>query len=366
MVKRWFLILLGVLLVVSVMPAEAQVQNLLQDSGFESVDYRLVSTDPSDPTTTFNAPTGWWGGVAQPPGPESWRNVHPGGFPHTAGFKIEGGRSYHMARGGGTFTAWLYQQVAVEPGTEVDGGAYAFMENNGGGVIRVGVDPTGGTNPYSPTVVWSAFSGVRYQWHALNVRTRVNSGTATLFLFATQDTPSDPNGVYWDAAFLNGVSGQQAVVPPAAPIVTERYLTSTVRLRVRSGPGTNFEQIGSLNSGDSFGIVSEENGWYGIHFNGQTGYVSGDFVSVSSGQTPANADESSVSIDFTVGYALRLRSGPSTESETLARIPYTTIIQAIGRSSDNRWLQVRYGDQVGWVAAVYGQLNGNLNSLPVR
>ena len=366
MIKRYFLALIAVFLLFNGLSLQAQIQNLLQDPGFESIDYRLVSTDPSDPTTTFNVPLGWWGGVAQPPGPESWRNVHPTGFPHTAGFKIEGGRSFHMARGGGIFTAWIYQQVAVTPGTEVDGGAYAFMENNGGGLIRVGVDPTGGTNPYSPTVVWSPFSNLRYQWHALNVRTTVESGTATLFLFATQDAPSNPNGVYWDAAFLNGTPGQAIAPAAAAPAVSDRYLTSNVRLRVRSGPGTNFEQIGSLNSGDSFGIVSEENGWYGISFNGQTGYVSGDFVSVSSGQAPANAGESSVSIDFTVGYALRLRSAPTTEGDTLARIPYTTIVQAVGRTSDNRWLQVRYAGQVGWVAAAYGRLNGNFNSLPVR
>ncbi|MBZ0295629.1 MAG: SH3 domain-containing protein, partial [Anaerolineae bacterium] len=85
-----------------------------------------------------------------------------------------------------------------------------------------------------------------------------------------------------------------------------------------------------------------------------------------SGQAPANAGESSVSIDFTVGYALRLRSAPTTEGDTLARIPYTTIVQAVGRTSDNRWLQVRYAGQVGWVAAAYGRLNGNFNSLPVR
>ena len=368
LLKRFLIWLLLAVVIFPAVSAQAQVQNLLQDPGMENVDYRLVSTDPSDPATTFNVPAGWGGGLVAPPGPDAWRNAHPTGFPHTAGFKIEGGRSFHMARGGGTFTAWLYQQVAVAPGTEVDGGAYAFMENNGGGVMRVGIDPTGGTNPFSPAVIWSPFSHVRYQWTAMNVRARIDSGTATLFLFATQDTPSNPNGVYWDAAFLNGVPGTVAAAPvvqqPPAP--TDRFITANVRLRVRSGPGVSFEQIGSLNRGDSFNIVREENGWYGIAFNGQTGYVAGDFVTVSSGQPPASGGESSVSIDFTVGYTLRLRAAPDENSETLARIPYTTIVQAIGRSANSEWLQVQYAGQVGWVAARFGRLNGSFNSLPVR
>jgi hypothetical protein len=328
---------------------DAQGQNLLQDPGFESVDYRLVSTDPNDPFTTFNVPVGWWGGVVQPPGPEPWRNVHPTGFPHTAGLKIEGGRSFHMARGGGTFTAYLYQQVSVAPGTDVEGGAWAYMENNGGGLMRVGIDPTGGTNPFTGTVIWSPWSGTRYQWTQLSVRARVESGVATLFLFATQDAPSNPNGVYWDQAFLYGVPGHAAlpvITDPGAPSVAPAvpapsipsYVTATVRLRVRNGPGTNFAQIGSINRGASYPVVEEASGWYGIDFNGQRGFVSGEFVTVGSGALPPQIGQPTVTLDFTVGYTLRLRSAPTTESETLARIPYTTIIQAIGRTADNRWL----------------------------
>ena len=359
----WFLL---AVLALIVFPASAQTQNLLFDPGFESVDYRLVSTDPNDPFTTYNVPQGWWGGVGQPPGPEPWRNAHPNGFPHTAGFKLEGGRSFHMSRGGGTFTAYLYQQVGVTPGTEVEGGAWAYMENNGGGLMRVGVDPTGNTNPYSPTVVWSPWSSTRYQWAQLSVRARVEGGAATLFLFATQDTPSNPNGVYWDSAFLNGVPGQPPAAVQEAPAPEQRYVTANVRLRVRSGPGTNFEQIGSINSGTSHTVQSESNGWYAIDFNGDTGYVSGDFVTVSQGTAPAQSVPSNVTLQFMVDYALRLRAAPTTDSETLARIPYTAIIEAIGRTADNNWLLVRYAGQTGWVAAQYGRLSGGINSLPVQ
>ncbi len=362
----WFLV--GVLLL-AVAPARAQIQNLLYDPGFESTDYRLVSTDPSDPFTTYNVPAGWWGGVGQPPGPEPWRNAHPNGFPHTAGFKIEGGRSFHMSRGGGTFTAYLYQQVGVAPGTEVEGGASAYMENNGGGLMRVGIDPTGGTNPYNPAVIWSEWSHTRYQWTQMSVRTRVQGGAATLFLFATQDVPSNPNGVYWDAAFLNGTAGQIPAPPSAEqapPSISQEYLTANVQLRVRSGPGVSFDQIGSITRGSSHTIKGESGGWYLIDFTGGTGYVSGDFVTISQGSAPAPGSQPTISLQFTVDYALRLRSAPTTNSDTLARIPYTTIVEAIGRTTDNNWLLVRYAGQTGWVASQYGRLNGNISSLSIQ
>ncbi len=365
--KGMFLILM---LFISAYTVVAQPENLLQDSGFESADYRLVSRDPNDPGTTFNAPSGWWGGVVQPPGPESWRNAHANGFPHTAGTKIEGGRSFHMSRGGGTFTAYLYQQVNVVPGTDVEGGAWAYAENNGGSLIRLGIDPTGGTNPFSASVIWTPYSGTRYQWVQLSTRARAEGGVVTLFLFATQDAPSNPNGVYWDQAFLYGTRGQPVVTSSnPAPVISQEFVTANVRLRVRSGPGINFDQIGSLNRGDSAPVVGGADGWYAISTNGQTGYVYGQFVTVSQGQLPQNAavsNSNSITLKFTVGYALRLRSAPTTSSETLARIPYTTIVDAIGRTADNNWILVRYGGQNGWVAVQYGLLNDSITRLAIQ
>ncbi len=49
-------------------------------------------------------------------------------------------------------------------------------------------------------------------------------------------------------------------------------------VRVRSGPGTGYSVLGYKNSGDSVSILGEESGWYKISYNGQTGYISADYV----------------------------------------------------------------------------------------
>src|SRR5262245_44062171 len=143
---KWKIVILMALLAWAVVPASAQ-QNLLVDPAFETEAYNLVSQDEAA-DVQFYVPSGWWGGVVLSPRDAFWMNVHPTGFPHTAGYKRNGNRSFHIGRGGGTFTAYIYQQVYVQPNTDVNGGAWGYIENDtGGAVLRAGIDPTGGTDP---------------------------------------------------------------------------------------------------------------------------------------------------------------------------------------------------------------------------
>ncbi|MGA9226994.1 MAG: SH3 domain-containing protein [Mesobacillus sp.] len=65
------------------------------------------------------------------------------------------------------------------------------------------------------------------------------------------------------------------VVKAAGPTYT---VTADV-LNVRSGAGTNYSRIGRLVQGTQLQVIQQlSNGWYKISFNGKTGYVSGDYV----------------------------------------------------------------------------------------
>ncbi|WP_283696394.1 SH3 domain-containing protein, partial [Clostridium perfringens] len=61
------------------------------------------------------------------------------------------------------------------------------------------------------------------------------------------------------------------------------YGVST-NLNVRTGPGTSYQVIGYLLSGDKVKILGDENGWYKVQFNASTGtkngYVSKDYIKV--------------------------------------------------------------------------------------
>ncbi len=370
-----FYAVLVVLAVGVVLPVNAQSTNLLQNPGFDSETYTLIATDPLDPYTTYNAPMGWWGGFIPPQTwGETWRNAFPAGYPHSAGLKRSGTFSFNMARGGATFTAWIYQQVSVQPDTDLQGGAWAFLENPVDSLVRAGIDPNGGTDVNSPSIVWSSFSNLLYQWNYVSVNAHAQGGTVTLFLMATQNAPGNPNGVYWDEAFLNGTPGSgviQSGAPAAAIPPGSQVVTSTVRLNVRSGAGTNYDRIGRMNPGDAYLYIGEIGDWLQIDYNGQTGFVSAQYAAVSTGSPSASGAVGGAAVapadalDFTVSYALRMRAAPNTTSATLATIPFTTVVKAVGRTADGHWLQVIYEGQTGWVATRYGRLSDDVARLPI-
>jgi len=81
----------------------------------------------------------------------------------------------------------------------------------------------------------------------------------------------------------------QVVNPPGAPqaianapVWQGKSLTSTVGLLiVRAGPGTNYQRLGAIDSGQVYPIQDEVNGWFQIIYNGQKGYVSSKMVKCS-------------------------------------------------------------------------------------
>lgn len=61
-------------------------------------------------------------------------------------------------------------------------------------------------------------------------------------------------------------------------VITGLVITEEDDLNVRSGPGTQYEKIGTVPKDGYVDILSQTGGWYEIRFNGSTGYVSGEFI----------------------------------------------------------------------------------------
>lgn len=54
-------------------------------------------------------------------------------------------------------------------------------------------------------------------------------------------------------------------------------------LNVRSGPGTDYDRVTSLSNGTMVSLIGFQNGWFHIEHNGETGYVSSDYMTMTSG-----------------------------------------------------------------------------------
>lgn len=86
--------------------------------------------------------------------------------------------------------------------------------------------------------------------------------------------------------------GPAAPLPLPALVARPPQANATITgadsgLRVRSGPGTSYEILASLNNGDDIVVVADAgDGWYEITFAGSggkdvTGYIMGEYISMS-------------------------------------------------------------------------------------
>jgi len=63
--------------------------------------------------------------------------------------------------------------------------------------------------------------------------------------------------------------------------VREGYVNAEVGLNVRTGPGVGNSRIGALTVGARVTVLEERDGWYRISFNGQEGWVSGEYITLT-------------------------------------------------------------------------------------
>lgn len=141
--------------------------------------------------------------------------------------------------------------------------------------------------------------------------------------------------------------------PANAPAPGTPAVTSTVNLNVRPEPNTNGDPIGRIAPGTPYAIVGEQSGWYAINFNGVTGWVSSDYVSVSnvsasSGGTPPSATSGRVAV---MGNTVNVRDAGSIEGNKIGTAPIGSAYTIIGEA--NGWYQIDFGGQAGWVSGAY-------------
>ncbi|MFN8447075.1 MAG: LysM peptidoglycan-binding domain-containing protein [Anaerolineae bacterium] len=123
----------------------------------------------------------------------------------------------------------------MQPNTNVTGSVYARLKTcniapnadncgsavESGAFVRVGIDPNGGTDPNSPSIVWSGNIMPHDTWGQAVVSATSAGGSVTMFIYVTQAWPADLNRVWFDDASLS-VGGAGGSVPgqPGQPTTT--------------------------------------------------------------------------------------------------------------------------------------------------
>lgn len=56
------------------------------------------------------------------------------------------------------------------------------------------------------------------------------------------------------------------------------YVTTTARVNMRKGPGTNYYSMGLLNKGTKVKFLDEKNNWFKVQWNKKVFWISGRYV----------------------------------------------------------------------------------------
>ena len=176
-----------------------------------------------------NGWTPWW--ADQQAGDPPWKNRRPEYKQATYPFanRIHSGASAQQYfTFCGTHVAGIYQQVAVPRGALVRFTIYGQCWSSQGDEpisnvdpspmnMQIGIDPTGGTNPWSSSIVWSPPMSPYDQWALLQVEARAKGSMVTVFTRSAPEFPVKHNDVYWDDASLVVVSLPTPTPRPPTP-----------------------------------------------------------------------------------------------------------------------------------------------------
>lgn len=215
--RRWLLVAALVLLLIA-LPTQAQDNNLLTNPGFED-GFRTVSVSGADQSVA----QGWEPFTAErADDAPSFQNAPPTYFP--ASEANDRGAIPRIRSGEDAQVYWsffethdagIYQEVSdgISSGDEVRFSVYGYVlstsfndlnvsEEPGDVALRVGIDPTGGTDPYADSVQYSESVFFYDTYRQYSVIAEAESDSVTVFIRSTIGDPVQFTYVYLDDAVL--------------------------------------------------------------------------------------------------------------------------------------------------------------------
>lgn len=235
MKRSIWLLMGGVLLIliptfVSASPAAQEGQNLLKNPGFEGGWHWQADSYLGKIADNWTA---WWHDEATGKSPSAndyWKNQRPeygliGMEYHVPDQVHSGSRALQYGKRYATHTAGVFQRVSgVSAGAKLRLTAWGFVygkDNDSSRTpgfvhMRVGIDPTGGTNVFGGSVVWGTEASpvainTGSSWHQFSVEAEAQNSTVTVFLYSSPEWPMDEAlTTQWDDVRLE-------LTAPAAP-----------------------------------------------------------------------------------------------------------------------------------------------------
>ena len=156
-------------------------------------------------------------------------------------------------------------------------------------------------------------------------------GTQEGVAYITASYTTNDNKTYEASSMKITVTAQGATDDDDDDKDGKTYMVTASSLRVRSGAGTNFSQIGSLKNGATVKVESIANGWAKLE-NG--GYVSAQYLAEV-------VDNGEAQTMYVTARTLNVRKGPGTSYAKVGTLSRGTAVQVVGFSGN--WAKLSNG-----------------------
>lgn len=184
-------------------------------------------------------------------------------------------------------------------------------------------------------------------------------------------------GQGWVQARFTSAGDAAPTTDASGAPVTEAAASGVVNagtLNVRSGPGVNYEILGTVVAGELLPILgqSSDGQWYNVQTVFGPGWVSARYLIARNEFGNAPVTENTVDPATYVGPvaivnagALNIRSGPGAQYTILGRADGGDQFVIVARDAQFLWIQVDTEFGIGWVNRNYVIIRGDVSDLPV-
>lgn len=135
-------------------------------------------------------------------------------------------------------------------------------------------------------------------------------------------------------------------------------LYASGNLNIRTGAGTDSDVLGTFAPGDQVTVLGDAgDGWTKVSYQGQTGYVSSNYLTQNKSETTqgstgsASGSSSTGQVMYATDYVY-VRSDDDKKSSTLGCLSTGEAVSVVGNTGTG-WIQVNYNGQTGYVGEHY-------------
>lgn len=189
---------------------------------------------------------------------------------------------------------------------------------------------------------WGTFNGIEgaYTYEATPDQTRGGiQGTKKYFISMNEISKG-----YIPGRYVNIVEESTVALPHPVEVGVFAQIsnvTTAASLRASAGSTT---QVGTVPKGTIAYMINYSNGWYQMSYNGQVGWVWGEFISaIPSGKYVTVSNTTS----------LNIRTSPSLTGTIIGTISKNQYAEVLGYSADGNWYKISLNGVVGWSSKSY-------------